>query len=93
MYSHIKSMQKIERYIETLQSHSLETRKALLLGLSFGLTGLVVLLWIATFSLSKSASSTVTSKDTNTKSPFTLIKDNVIEIYASAAKGFDSIQK
>lgn len=87
-------MQKVEQYIQTLQSHSLATRKAILLGVSFGLTGLLAIIWVVTFSTQGPASSTATGlKEKEAQSPFAILKDNVVEIYANASKGFDSAQK
>jgi len=84
-------MKKVISFIRTLRSQSLETRRAVLIAGSFGVTGLIALVWIGSFGSSHvqyTAETTVIEKPS--ESPFSIIKDSVVEMYGSASKGYDS---
>jgi hypothetical protein len=85
-------MQKIRSFVHKLRAQPIETRKSILIGTSFGLTALVALVWISgiAFSHTNYSVADVAAANKPTQSPFTIIKDSVVEVYANASKGYDS---
>ncbi len=83
-------MNKAATMVHTLRSQSLETRKAILIIGSFGITALIALIWITTMAFATPKESPIVVAPKPIESPFTIIKDSVVEMYATASKGFDS---
>lgn len=76
---------KITQTVHMLRSQSIKTRQTVLIGVSFGLTGLIVILWLASFAFSHPDTTTSTPSKDKAKSPFTMIKDSVVEVYAGSS--------
>lgn len=81
---------KVKIIVHNLRSQPLETRKMILVVGSFGLTALIMLLWISAFALKSEKYTAPIRTEKPTESPFSMIKDSVVELYANASKGFDS---
>ena len=85
-------MQKVHTFVNNLQSRSVQERKTILVGVSVGVTALIALIWIVSFS-SGAFNAPTDSAGINQKqgpSPFALVKDSVVELYASATTGYNS---
>lgn len=79
--------------VNTIQSQPLETRKMILVGVSTGVTILLVLAWILSFALSHpNTEAKQQSKARPSESPFAIIKNSVVELYANASTAADSAQ-
>lgn len=78
----------MKNFIIKLQDQPLEVRKQVLIFASIGLTAIVVLVWILTLALGNNKSIVSVKKDESIK-PFLLLKDNIVQVYANAQKGFD----
>lgn len=72
---------KITQTVHILRAKSPKTRRAIMLAASFGVTGLLVLIWLLSFSFSHRNNPPVLSPEDQAKSPFTIIKDSVVEVY------------
>lgn len=81
----------MRRIINNLQQKSLDTRRHILLVSSFGITSLVVLIWVVTLSVTHKPVAQV-EKESVAK-PFELLKDNIIKVYANAQTGFEDAKK
>ena len=83
---------KIHTMVNTIQSRSLETRKIILMVGSIGLTALIGIIWLASFAITHAPPAVPDQTGSAAKpsqSPFAIIKDNVVELYATATKGYD----
>ena len=84
---------KIHAMVDTIQRRSLETRKFILMAGSIGLTALIGIVWLASFAITH-APPAVPDQAGNAaqsnQSPFAIIKDNVVQLYASATKGYNA---
>ena len=78
----------MKKFIIKLQDQPLEVRKQVLIFASISLTALVVLVWILTLAIGNNKSSVSVKKD-DTIEPFLLLKNNIVQVYANAQKGFD----
>lgn len=77
----------MKNFIIKLQDQPLAVRKQILIVGTFGITFLIVLIWIFTFTYSKNTKKSISSN--SIAKPFQLLKDNVVQVYANAQKGFD----
>jgi hypothetical protein len=69
----------------------LETRKALLVGISFGITGLILLIWVGSFTAGLVGHPTdATLNQKPSPSPFAILKDSAVEMYASVTQGYNA---
>ncbi len=73
-------MSKVRTMVHTLRAKPYKTRRTILLAASFGVTALIVIIWLATFAFTH-RTSTPTPKENQADSPFTIIKDSVVEVY------------
>ena len=74
-----------------MQAQPFHIRRAILLGGTFVVTILIFLFWISMFAFShgpREAPKEMTEK--KTESPFSLIKNNVVQLYANAGEGLQS---
>lgn len=83
-------MKRIRKVVHTLRSHSVKTRRAILLGVSFGVTGFIFLIWIASFAFGHKDPTLPLSKEKQAESPFAIIKDSVIEMKGDSSVPTDS---
>jgi hypothetical protein len=84
---------KMHSIVNTLQKEPIETRKTILVVGSFGVTALIVVIWLTTFAFSHTqpiAQDQTGGVEKPTQSPFAIIKDNVVELYANASKGYNA---
>lgn len=82
----------MKNFILKLQDQPLAVRKQVLVIASVSLTAVIVLIWILTLVLGTHKSSISIKKDETTK-PFLLLKNNIVQLYANAQKGFDEASK
>ena len=88
-------MQKVHALIGKIQAQPLETRKALLVGMTVTVTAVIVILWGLSLVFFGRTTTYQSSDQSNvaTESPFKLVSDSVVEIYASAVQGYDNAVK
>ncbi len=78
----------MKNLIAKLQDEPLEVRKQILMITTLGITVVVVLIWILTLTLGAHPKSVSVKSDSTTK-PFLLLKNNIVQVYANAQKGFE----
>ena len=95
-------MEKAKTLVHTLRAQSVQTRKTILVLGAFGLTGLIVIIWILSFAFAHTdyVAPDTSSTDTNTtqptvdqstkESPFAIIKDSITGLYSSASQHLGS---
>jgi hypothetical protein len=79
----------IQNYISSLRLKSVETRKQLLVISTFSLTAIIVIVWITTFSSRLNNLSKV-DDSSDASSPFAIVQDSVVSIYATAIEGLNN---
>lgn len=72
---------KITQTVHKLRSQSVKTRRAILVGVSFGVTALIILLWLVSFTITRKNDDKPVQIENQAASPFTIIKDSVVEVY------------
>ncbi len=72
---------KITQTVHRLRAQPIKTRKAILVGVSFGVTGLIILIWLVSFAFTRKNDKPNPPPENNAESPFTIIKDSVVEVY------------
>ncbi len=77
----------MKNFIIKLQDKPLGVRKQILIVSTFGITFLIVLIWIFTFTYSRNTKKSISNN--SMAKPFQLLKDNVVQVYANAQKGFE----
>lgn len=78
---------KITQTVHALRAQPQKTRQMLLVSISFGLTGLIVILWLFSFAVTDRIPDTAAPLQDNTQSPFSIIKDSVVELYNAPNTG------
>ncbi len=75
---------KIRTFIHRLRGQSHETRKIILVLGSFGVTALIMLAWIGSIGTRQDYHTMAAQpKTTKIQSPFSIIRDSVVELYAN----------
>jgi hypothetical protein len=86
-------MKKLSHIVAHAQAQPVHIRKTILLSLSIGVTALIVVLWLSFLAFSHRPTTVSDDGTLSTSSPFAIIKDSVVELYATATKGNDSTQQ
>lgn len=78
-----------DTFIKKLQDKPLKVRQQILMLVSCGVTGFIVIIWFATLGLKSGG---IAASVQESVKPFAVIKDNVVQVYANATKGLESAQ-
>ena len=84
---------KIHSFVHMLQRQPVNVRKNILVFGSFGITALLVVIWLASFGFAHTqyvAQDQTGDNQNSGQSPFAIIKGNVVELYANATQGYNS---
>lgn len=81
-------MNRLGQYIFHLRNQPIHVRRQILIFTTFGITALIIVIWVMSLSAAPRRISTKTVKET--KQPFTVLKDNIIELYANASGAWNS---
>jgi hypothetical protein len=84
-------MKKAMNVITNINKRPFHERRQIAMFVITSLTALIVILWIATFAGSGRPNALTEKKET--ASPFAIIKNNVVEIYANAHTGYEEARK
>lgn len=80
-------MNTVEKTINSIQKRPYHERRQIGMFVVTSFTALIFIVWISTLTTSDKKAETKTAE---VASPFAIMKDNVVEIYADATKGYKS---
>lgn len=78
-------MNTIEKSIESVNKKPIQARRQTAMFIVTSLTAIIFVVWLSTLSLGNN--SRVKEQSEDTASPFAILKDNVVTLYASASDG------
>lgn len=76
----------MRQIVHDLRKQPSHVRHQTAIFIALAISVIIAIIWLATFHLQPVKSSTVVK---SSMEPFALVKDNIVQIYGAAAKGYD----
>ncbi len=86
-------MNTLRQKVYALRERPVRERKAILISTTVGLTALIVLVWVTAISMTGGNYRATNRNTKDVESPFAILKNNVVELYANTIDGYNSATK
>jgi hypothetical protein len=84
-------METINKSIESINKKPIHVRRQTALFIVTSIIAVIFIIWLSTLSIAKNISKS--ESEENVASPFAVLKDNIVTLYASATDGLKEANK